>query len=38
MTENYYTCPYCNSEIDMSNYQTYCPYCQHPIGIYDDER
>ena len=31
-----YTCPYCNSEIDMSSYHTYCPYCQHPIGIYDD--
>lgn len=34
---NEYICPYCNSKIDMGNYHTYCPYCQHPIGIYDDE-
>lgn len=37
MMENRYTCPYCNSEIDMNEFHTYCPYCQHSIGIYDDE-
>lgn len=32
-----YICPYCNTEIDMSEFHTFCPYCQHPIGIYDEE-
>ena len=33
------TCPYCNTTYDSEMYgHVQCPFCQHGLGIYDDEK